>query len=359
MKLSELAQKLGGELLGDGSVEIASVASIETAQPGTIVRVDAPAYLEAAEKTPASLPAAAAGPVASAPPPAVELASSELDELAGELRDDETETKQALEALAAELDAVEARTLARARAYVKRLRAGLLPIAGGFEELVDHASNLERLRRALGRDQELTAQLGARRLELVERLVSLQRQRQPLEAHRASLSRSRAAVLAERDRALAFEQAFSGVQGEASAVYAASVVEPSAPGSAASRDFAALRGELPLPLAGRTRVVGKSSRGRGAEIHGGARATVQAVHAGRVSFVGPYHSFERAVVVEHDGGYATLTAGLGETLVAVGQSVAAGAPLGSLRGASGGEAFVYFEVQRDGEVLPAGPWFGL
>lgn len=54
MKLSELAQKLGGELLGDGSVEVASVASIETAQPGTIVRVDAPAYLENAEKTKAA-----------------------------------------------------------------------------------------------------------------------------------------------------------------------------------------------------------------------------------------------------------------------------------------------------------------
>ncbi len=48
--LRELAHALGGETVGDGSVEVTGVASIETARPGDLVRVDTPHYLEEAER---------------------------------------------------------------------------------------------------------------------------------------------------------------------------------------------------------------------------------------------------------------------------------------------------------------------
>jgi UDP-3-O-[3-hydroxymyristoyl] glucosamine N-acyltransferase len=53
MKLSEIAKRIGGELVG-ADVEITGVGAIETAVAGDLVRVDAPKNLEAAEKSPAA-----------------------------------------------------------------------------------------------------------------------------------------------------------------------------------------------------------------------------------------------------------------------------------------------------------------
>ncbi|HEY5376805.1 MAG TPA: peptidase, partial [Polyangiaceae bacterium] len=71
-----------------------------------------------------------------------------------------------LERLGKESDAAHARTVTRGRVYVRLARAGLLPVGGGFEALVDHAVRLERLRSAIGRDEALERDLSARRVAL-------------------------------------------------------------------------------------------------------------------------------------------------------------------------------------------------
>lgn len=49
MRLGDIARHLGGELVGDGDLEIEGVSSIETASPGDLVRVDSPRQLPRAE----------------------------------------------------------------------------------------------------------------------------------------------------------------------------------------------------------------------------------------------------------------------------------------------------------------------
>ena len=53
-----------------------------------------------------------------------------------------------LEEIGPRLKIVEKRTRARGRAYYRLVRAGLLPVGGGFEALVDHAAAVERARGA-------------------------------------------------------------------------------------------------------------------------------------------------------------------------------------------------------------------
>ncbi len=48
LTLSDLAERLGGEVVGDGDVVIVGIAGLEDAAPGTLVRVEQPRYLERA-----------------------------------------------------------------------------------------------------------------------------------------------------------------------------------------------------------------------------------------------------------------------------------------------------------------------
>lgn len=51
MRLGDIAKHIGGELIGDGDLEITGVASIENASEGDLVRVDSPRQLPTAEQT--------------------------------------------------------------------------------------------------------------------------------------------------------------------------------------------------------------------------------------------------------------------------------------------------------------------
>src|SRR5262249_32777806 len=78
--------------------------------------------------------------------------ASDLETLLGELENKERQTRARFEALGKQADAAGTRALARGRVYARLLRAGLLPVGGGFRSFVDHATRLERLRRDLEAD---------------------------------------------------------------------------------------------------------------------------------------------------------------------------------------------------------------
>src|SRR5262245_22483137 len=91
--------------------------------------------------------------VASPPPavpvePAPTIAPSpvtEVDRTLEEIGRQERDLKRENEGLGHESQAAHSRTIARARAYVRLARAGLLPVGGGFDALVDHATKVERM----------------------------------------------------------------------------------------------------------------------------------------------------------------------------------------------------------------------
>jgi septal ring factor EnvC (AmiA/AmiB activator) len=108
-----------------------------------------------------------------------------------------------------------------------------------------------------------------------------------------------------------------------------------------------------LPVSGRT-VTGFGSLldsgliSKGIAIAPRSGALVVAPASGRVAFAGPYRGYGRIVIVEHEGGWASLVTGLARTDVAVGDQLVGGAPLGV---AGTGAPVVNFELRRKGQPV--------
>jgi murein hydrolase activator len=89
-------------------------------------------------------------------------------------------------------------------------------------------------------------------------------------------------------------------------------------------------------------------------------ARVVALCTGRVVFAAPFRSYGMLLIVDCGGGYHTVLAGFERLDVRVGQSVAAGEPVGAMPnwepGASGGRPGLYLELRRDGQPVNPAPW---
>jgi septal ring factor EnvC (AmiA/AmiB activator) len=244
--------------------------------------------------------------------------------------------------------------------YVRLAKAGLLPVGGGFEALVQHAVRLERLRNAIARDIDLERKLSARRIALGRRLVELEARRTTLETEVQAMSAAQNALLSEQDRADAFARAFSGNVGSAhTAVYGAGVgPSDSAP---ASGSFAALKGRLPFPITGRSEIRSAQragSEGPGLEMFAPAGSVVRAVQAGRVAFADSYAAYGRTVILDHGGGYYTVSANLGSIDVKVGDDLPFGSRIGTV-GNTDGAARLYFEIRIGTNTVAPAEWFGI
>lgn len=251
----------------------------------------------------------------------------------------------------------QALTVARGRAYVRLARAGLLPLSGGFEALAAHASRLERLRRALGRDLALERRIAARRVEVARELRELESR--PL-SERQALVRAQNAIQAAQERDEAFRRAFQTDwdPGDRTAVYGAS----STPGSVrASSGFAAQRGRLPFPLAGRSeiqKVRSPSGTGKAVLMLSTGGTKVRAVYPGRVAFADDYPHLGNTVIVDHGGHFYTVSAHLQRIAVEVGEEIASGQQIGTV-GNYGQKTGLLFEVRSGQNTVDTPEWFGI
>lgn len=286
------------------------------------------------------------------------------DDVAGALGRLDTDEKKLGERLAAindESTRVHALLLARGRTYVKLARAGLLPIGGGLDAFVDHASHLERLRRSLARDLARELVLSEERTSLSRRRGALGDRRALLETEHAALARSHTAILAAEEREAAFRQAFLGSHEPTphTAVYG-SGFGPADPYEA-SQGLAALKGRLPFPVEGRSEVRPMrlpSAEGPGLGLMTTAGAAVRAVYKGRIAFADEYAEYGRAVIVDHGSGFYTVSGNLGGIDVQVGDEVAAGDKIGTV-GAGNHGSMLYFELRRGTMTVNPAPWFGI
>jgi septal ring factor EnvC (AmiA/AmiB activator) len=300
-------------------------------------------------------------PVVSAPDtvamPDALSGSGDVERELAALQRQETATKQELSDLTRESELLKARTLARGRAYARLARAGLLPVGGGFHAFVEHAARLERLHRALARDLAQERQVAGRRGTLAKQLAGIVARRGPLLVQQRTLSQAQTALLAERDRDQAFERAFmAGALDDHTAVYGA----PPSSLAAASSGFAALKGSLPFPLAGRSEIrsARRDGSGPGLSMRAPGGAVVRAVFPGRVAFADSYADYGRTVILDHGGGYYTVSANLSEIEVKVGDDVKGGARIATLSGGSAGST-LYFEVRIGQETADPAEWFGI
>ncbi len=298
-------------------------------------------------------PAAGAQPSTPSTPDGVDRALANLDR-------EQRRAKKELRAVRQKSKLVHRRAVLRGRAYVRVARAGLLPIGGGFSALIEHASRLERLRRALARDIDLEHELDARSIALGKRLDRIAERRIPLEADQRAMSQARTALLAEQDRALAFKRAFeSSGPGAPTAIYGAAV-GPSDPADS-SDGFASMKGRLPFPVPGRAEIRHAERRaadGPGLEMSAPFGSPVRAVYPGRVAFADQYADYGKTVIIDHGDGYYTVSANLAEINVEVGDDVSQGTRLGTVgEGAKG--ASLYFEIRKGADTLDPSGWFGI
>jgi murein hydrolase activator len=311
----------------------------------------APLAAETAAKG-AAIPVPEATAAPSRPPSPVEKMLAEIDR-------EERSLKKQLDELVKEAERAHARTLVRGRTYTRLARAGLLPVGSGFDGLVDHATRLERLRRALARDLELEQQLGRRRIAIGKRIEELRTRRGPLEVEQQAIAQASNAVLAEQDRKLAFERAFGGLGGPSghTAVYGAGV-GPADP-SELSRGFASMKGRLPFPITGRSEIhSAHRADGPGLEMRAPRGTPVRAVYPGRVSFADRYSDYGLTVIVEHGDRHYTVSANLEDLAVRVGDEVSAGSRLATV-GDSGSGTMLYFEIRVGTDPVDPAEWFGI
>ncbi len=283
---------------------------------------------------------------------------SDVDNELERISQNERELKDELTDLSRDAARARARTIARGRAYVRLARAGLLPVGGGFQSLVDHATKVERVKKALERDVRLERALADRRIAISKQLEVLRKRSAPLELQQKALSHARDALLEAQDRQLAFQRAFESGNSH-TAVYGAGPgpVDP----SELARGFASMKGRLPFPIPGRAEL--HSARrpgtdGPGIEMHAPRGTPVRAVYPGRIAFADEYAAYGKAVIVDHGDSYYTVSANLGEFAVHVGDEVTTGTRLGSV-GDMGQGTMLYFEIRMGTDTADPAEWFGI
>lgn len=287
-------------------------------------------------------------------------ASQRADNLVSVLLRDQQTVHAELAKLDLRLRQVRLRSIARGRAFVRMTRAGLLPASAGVESLIDHASSVEGLRRALDRDLDLERDLIALKARLLKKNDELDERLRAMQAERQLMESNRVALEAARDRALAFERAFVDSEPSAhTAIYGAGV-GPADPVALPS-GFAALRGRLPFPLAGRAEVrpaKRRAASGPALEMFAPPGAVVHAVYGGTVAFADDYADYGKSIIVDHGDGYFTVSANLASIDVKVGDDVGSGSRLATL-GVGAPQAALYFEIRRGTDTLDPAEWFGI
>jgi murein DD-endopeptidase MepM/ murein hydrolase activator NlpD len=288
------------------------------------------------------------------------LALAALDRKIADLDASEQSEKVEIERVGSQVGGARARVLARGRAFYKLTRAGLLPVGGGFDSLVTYAMRVERMRRLLAGDLSEEARLRARAVELAAEIERLARDRVAFASQRTAMDAARLAMLEESRRQAAFDRAFQTSTG-ASADYVAVTGGGDLGYDAPTEGFAAARGRLVFPVAGRADVRParrEGTDGPGLEIHAPAGSPVRAAFAGHVAFADRYGPYGRIVILDHGAHYYTVSGNLDEIDVKIGQDVGAGERIGTV-GDDGPGPMLYFEVRHGSQAVSPGAWLGL
>jgi septal ring factor EnvC (AmiA/AmiB activator) len=265
-----------------------------------------------------------------------------------------------ISALANQRDEAEGRLYERARALYRVRRAGMLPVAGGFDALMGHLARVQRLSRMVEKDLEMIeffeqrgAALRVEKNELAKALQEAQAALQALEAKKQALEES------NRSASL-FQETLRGEQPEvASDSLSYGRIRVSGDMDDLGEGFAQMRGQLALPVQGAMRI-GESSRegAPGLEFYGRPGGAVRAAADGRVAFARHYGAYGLMVILDHGGSFYTVYGGLGTTDVQVGDWVGMSTRMGTLDTASP-DAILFFEVRRGTRPLDARSWLGL
>lgn len=221
---------------------------------------------------------------------------------------------------------------------VERYQQGVADIAARVNAILRTESDLTARAAAIAATREqLTAEQDTRRQTIARINTQLKQDQAELDA--LILNQNRLNMLLERLQAIAL------------------------PASPASQPFAALRGQLTMPIEGKPinrfgAIRNADLRWRGWLIPAEQGDPIRAVHGGRVIFADWLRGQGLLLVVDHGDEWLSLYAQNHSLLRAVGDWVSSGEVL-SLAGATGGNEMngLYFEIRHQGEPVDPADWF--
>lgn len=259
--------------------------------------------------------------------------------------------------------------LPRIRAESDRLAATLdelgriredtrLQLAAAESETTALEAEQKRLSRILSRKSTLLKQTDTERREVNRRVAEL-----------ASKAKSIRELLAEIEAERRQREAAERKRREERAAEQAQALRQGQPAPGASAKLAKPAGIRPFPDSGpitdptsgkivryygQRNSMGQTERGITYATRPGAQ--IVAPYDGRIAYAGPFEGYGQILIIEHDGGYHTLLAGLVRLDTSVGQWVLAGEPVGAMGKTSldGGE--LYVELRRDGRPINPQRW---
>ena len=129
------------------------------------------------------------------------------------------------------------------------------------------------------------------------------------------------------------------------------------------RSLREVKGRLPPPARGQltTRFGERRETGgpvtgiksQGIELKTRTNARVVAPYQGRIVYAGPFRGYRLLLIIEHDGGYHSLLAGLARIDSQLGQWVLGAEPVGTM---GEQERILYLEMRQGGEPFDPLPW---
>ena len=257
--------------------------------------------------------------------------------------------------------------LPRMREDAESLRAGLREIARIEKDTRLQLASLETASRALEKERERLVGVQRRKARLLKETVSEGRDIDARMAELAGRAKSIRELLArieeERKRREKAEEERRRREADAPAKPSrdTDVALNRPPGV---RPFP-IRGTITVPTSAPIlrRYGQRNARGvteRGITFATRPSAQIVAPHDGLVAFAGPFEGYGQILIIEHDGGYHTLLAGLDRLDTATGQWVLAGEPVGAM-GPSVIDAFgetqgLYLELRRRGQPINPHRW---
>lgn len=130
------------------------------------------------------------------------------------------------------------------------------------------------------------------------------------------------------------------------------------------RPFDTRKGVVPFPAVGRVATrfgqpIAKGRTQKGLTLETVKSAQVIAPYEGRVAFSGPFRAYGELLIIEHNGGYHTLLAGMAHIDVAVGQWVLTGEPVGTMGNEVTRKPALYWEIRRKGQPINPLPWLAV
>lgn len=306
--------------------------------------------------------------------------TSEMQRLETRIAETENELRRKAEQLASE------RQLANERmvALYKLGELGPLKILFSSKSFSDLLRRRHDLRWVVHRDVEtvraygeslrtlrsLREELVAQRSDLDSTQAKIVKNRRDLEGEKSHKARMAAAIASEEaihKRYVAeLEQAKRDLETLMERITKSK--KPASPEqpAIAGAGFAGRKGKLHAPVKGKVvKAFGKFkdpkfytySFHKGIDISSRSKANVKAVYDGKVVYSGWFKGFGQIVILDHGGGYHTLSANAQDLHKAVGDAVREGEVIGRLpQNQKSSEPVLYFEVRQQGQSVDPLDW---